>query len=244
MMKHNKETEYLLVDTTGVNNEAIKAGLGWLAENGGGCVVTPDKRSMENSLGANTDSQLKKLETELGSYGITLSWKRRGLPFSSKNVMALYMDKEIDEVIQRGNVEKIFFIPWMESEADWFKSAYKPVIVEIAEDGGLVKSALQPEPVSTDDLIPEEQDKILQILARMAVGYDNNLQWRERERFKADLMSYRSAWIKVEPKDVLRRCADLGMSAEDADEVSDMVKQLREGHNFRPKRGYEDGWRH
>ncbi|WP_448983011.1 hypothetical protein [Olsenella uli] len=243
-MKQNKNIEYLLVDTTGANNEAIKAGLGWLAENGGGCVVTPDKRSMVNSLGADMDSQLNKLETELGGYGITLSWKRRGLPFSSKNIMALYMDKEIDEVIQRGNVERIFFVPWMESEAEWFKSAYSPVIVEIAEDGSLVKSATQPEPISTDGLIPEEQDKILQILARMAAGYDNNLQWRERERFKADLMNYRSAWVKVNPNDVLRRCASLGMSAEDADEVSGMVKQLREGHSFRPKRGYEDGWRH
>ena len=243
-MNQNKDIEYLLVDTAGVNNEAIKAGLGWLAENGGGCVVTPDKRSMVDSLGADTDSQLKKVEVELGRYGITLSWKRRGLPFGSKNIMALYMDKEIDEVIQRGNVEKVFFVPWMESESDWFKTAYKPIIVEVGEDGSLVKSPIQPERISTDELIPEEQDRILQILARKAAGYDNNLQWPERERFKADLMNYRSAWVKIDPKDVLRRCADLGMSAEDADEVSGMVKQLREGHNFRPKRGYEDGWLH
>ncbi len=243
-MKESADIEFLLVDTTGVNKEAITAGLAWLASNGGGCVVTPDKRAMENALGTETDSKLKKVENRLGGYGITLSWKRRGMPYGAKNIMAVYMGKEIDEAIQRGVVEKVFFIPWMESEAEWFKDAYRPTIVEIDDDGKLVPIEHQPERESVKDLIPEEQDRILEILARMAAGYDNNLQWRERERFKADLMNYRSAWLQIDPKLILRRCAELGMSAEDADEVSGMVRQLREGHRFRPKSGYEDGWRH
>lgn len=242
-MEQKYKIEYLLVDSTGVNEPAIAAGLNWLAMHGG-CVVTPDKRTMQNALDVETDGQFKKTEAELGRYGITLSWKRRGMLFGSKSIMALYMDKDIDEVIQRGSVERVFFIPWMESESSWFKDAYRPTIVEVDEDGNLVPLADQPHRQNMDDLIPEEQDKILKILARKAAGYGNNLQWIERERFKADLMNYRSAWIKIDPKDVLRRCADLGMSAEDADEISDMVKQLRDGHRFRPKRGYEDGWRH
>ncbi|MBQ3301776.1 MAG: hypothetical protein IJH04_06505 [Eggerthellaceae bacterium] len=243
-MEQKNDIESRLVDSTGVNEPAIAAGLNWLAEHGGGCVVTPDKRTMENAFDVETDGQFKKAETKLGRYGITLSWKRRGMPFGSKSVMALYMDKEIDEVIQHGSVERVFFIPWMESESAWFKDAYRPTIVEVDEGGNLVPLADQPQRQSMEGLIPEEQDNILKILARMAAGYGNNLQWIERERFKADLMNYRSAWIKIDPKDVLRRCADLGMSAEDADEVSGMVKQLRDGHKFRPKHGYEDGWRH
>ena len=243
-MNESVDIEFLLVDTTGVNNEAIAAGLAWLANNGGGCVVTLDKRSMKNALGAETETELKKVESRLGGYGISLSWKRRDMPYGTKNILALYMDKEIDEAIQHGSVEKVFFIPWMESESQWFKDAYRPTIVEIEDGGKLVPIEHQPERESVEGLIPDEQDKILRILARTAAGYDNNLQWRERERFKADLMNYRSAWMQVDPKLVLRRCAELGMSAEDADEVSGMVKQLREGHRFRPKRGYEDGWRH
>lgn len=243
-MNESVDIEFLLVDTTGVNNEAVAAGLAWLANNGGGCVVTPDKRSMENALGAETDTELKKAESRLGGYGISLSWKRRGMPYGAKNILALYMDKEIDEAIQHGSVEKVFFIPWMKNESQWFKDVYRPTIVEIEDGGKLVPIEHQPERESVEGLIPDEQDKILKILARMAAGYDNNLQWRERERFKADLMNYRSAWMQVDPKLVLRRCAELGMSAEDADEVSGMIKQLREGHRFRPKRGYEDGWRH
>ena len=243
-MEQKRDIEYLLIDSTGANEAAIAAGLNWLVEHGGGCVVTPDKRTMENSFDIETDGQFKKTESELSRYGITLSWKRRGMPFGAKSIMALYMDKEIDEVIQHGSAERVFFVPWMESEASWFKDAYRPVIVEIDEDGNLVPLADQSQRQSMDEFIPEEQDKIHKILARKAAGYGNNPQWIEYERIKADLMKYRCAWVKTDPKDVLRRGADLGMSAEDADEVSGMVKQLRVGRRFRPKRGYEDGWRH
>lgn len=243
-MEQDKQIEFLLVDTTGENKHAVVAGLAWLAENGGGCVVTPDRRTMENALGTVTDGEFKKAENQLGSYGIALSWKRRGLPYGARNVVALYMDKEIDEIIQRGSTERVFFIPWMESEANWFKNAYRPTIVEIDKNGSIISVNEQPAYASAKDSIPDEQDKILEILARMAAGYGNSLQWRERERFKADLMNNRSAWMAVDPKVVLRRCAELGMSAENADEISNMVKQLKNGHRFRSKRGYEDGWRH
>lgn len=243
-MEQDKQIEFLLVDTTGENKHAVVAGLAWLAENGGGCVVTPDRRTMENALGTVTDGEFKKAENQLGSYGIALSWKRRGLPYGARNVVALYMDKEIDEIIQRGSTERVFFIPWMESEANWFKNAYRPTIVEIDKNGSIISVNEQPAYANAKDSIPDEQDKILEILARMAAGYGNSLQWRERERFKADLMNNRSAWMAVDPKVVLRRCAELGMSAENADEISNMVKQLKNGHRFRSKRGYEDGWRH
>ena len=243
-MKQKGNIECLLIDSTGANKSAIVAGLNWLAKHGGGCVVTPDKRTMETALGTKTDGQFKKAEDKLSCYGITLSWKRRGMPFGSKSIMALYMDMGIDEVIQCGSVERVFFVPWMDSESCWFKDAYRPTIVEVDGDGNLVPLTDQPQNQNMSNLIPEEQDRILEILARMATGYGNHLHWIERERFKADLMNYRTAWIKIDPKDVLRRCANLGMSAEDADEISGMVKQLREGHRFRPKRGYEEGWRH
>ncbi|MGN0079236.1 MAG: hypothetical protein ACI36T_01685, partial [Eggerthellaceae bacterium] len=125
-MKASENIEFLLVDTTGANKEAITAGLAWLANNGGGCVVTPDKRTMENALGAETDGELEKAKNRLRGHGITLRWKRQSMSYGEKNIMAAYMGKEIDEAIQRGAIEKILFIPWAESEADWFKDAYRP----------------------------------------------------------------------------------------------------------------------
>ena len=67
------------------------------------------------------------------------------MPYGAKNILALYMDKEIDEAIQHGSVEKVFFIPWMKSESQWFKDVYRPTIVEIEDGGKLVPIEHQPE---------------------------------------------------------------------------------------------------
>lgn len=240
----NSNAQLLMVDTTGANRPAIRSGIRWLADAGGGCIVTPLRQNMETVLDIDTEGEFKKVENALNSHGITLSWKRRGLPYSAKKVLAVYMDKDIDQVIQHGNAEQVLLIPWTKSEAIWFKDAYKPTIVEVSSEGTLTPAKQQPEYQTFEGQIPEEQDKILRLLAAHAAGYNNVLQWREVERFKADLMNYRSAWVQIDPELVLRRCAQLGMSAEDSTVVSDMVKQLREGHRFRPKHGYEEGWLH
>lgn len=236
--------EFFLVDTTGVNNEAISAGMKWLMQNGGGTVTTKDKATMENVLNVTTDGEFKNKEADLERYGIVLNWQRRGLPRNSKNILAVYTDKSVDDIVRCCTTEKVFFIPWTKSEANWFKTAYMPTIVDIRENSTLVPSPVQLQPLNTEGLISEKQDEILQILAREAAGYGNNLQWREIERFKAELINERNDWIKINPKDAIIRCIDLGMSAKDADAVGSMIKRLQAGHTFRPKRGYENGWRH
>lgn len=243
-MRRRDKVQVWMLDTTGVNQPAIRAGICWLADKGGGCIVTPTRRSMDIVLGTDTEGEFKKTEKALANHNITLAWNRRGLPYSAKNVLAVYMDRDIDGVIQRGNAEHVLIIPWMESEATWFKDAYRPTIVEVDNDKAIVRAARQPDWESAEGKIPEEQDKILRLLATHAAGYDNSLQWREVERFKADLMKYQSDWIQLDPKLVLKRCAELGMSAEDSTEIGNMVKLLREGHRFRLKRGFEDGWIH
>ena len=241
-MKQTNGIDYLLVDTIGTNRKAFSAGCAWLAENGGGCIVTPNRRTAMDALGAETEGELAKAVAELGRGGVTLSWGRHGLPYGTRSVMALYMDKGVDDVIRHGDFERVFFVPWMEAEAEWFKAVYRPTLVEVGEDGTLVVAAGHPEPRGTQDLIPAERDEVLRILARSAAGYDGDLQRPERERFKADLMRHRGAWVELDPRDVLRRCVGLGMTARTADEVSGMVARLRDGHGFRPARGYEDGW--
>ncbi len=241
-MKQTNGIDYLLVDTIGTNRKAVSAGRAWLAENGGGCIVTPNKRTAMDALGVETERELAKAAAELGRGGVTLSWGRHGLPYGTKSVVALYMDKGVDDVIRHGDFERVFFVPWMEAEAEWFKAVYRPTVVEVGEDGALVPAAGQPETRGTEGLIPGERDETLRILALSAAGCDGDLQRPERERFKADLMRHRGAWVELDPVDVLRRCVDLGMTARTADEVSGMVARLREGHGFHPARGYEEGW--
>ena len=68
---------------------------------------------MENVLGTKTDSELKRTENGPSSYSITLSLKRRGIPYGAKNAIALYIGREIGETIQHDMVEKVFFVPWI-----------------------------------------------------------------------------------------------------------------------------------
>ena len=236
--------EYLLVDTTGVNDDAVAAGVAWLRDHDGGCILTPERQTMWNVLQARTDGDFKEKEGALSRCGISLAWKRRGVSRGARSLVAVYMDKTVDEEIRRGDFERVFLIPWTEGESAWFKTAYNPIIVTVDENGELAQDDCQPVYVSVKDEVPESQDGILQFLAQEAAVYDNQMQWREYERFKADLMNYRSEWIQVDPESVFHRCVELGMSAKDADKISGMVKLLREGHRFRPKGGFEEGFRH
>lgn len=242
MSQKESDVKCLLVDTTGPNDDAVAAGIAWLYSNGGGCILSPEKRTMQNVLKAKTDGEFKKREDELSRLGISLAWKRRGVPRTAQNLMAVYMDTTVDAEIRSGDFERVFLVPWTESEADWFKTAYNPVIATVDANGELVQADRQPAYTSVKDGIPEVPDNILSHLARSAADYDNQMHWRERERFKADLMNHRADWMQVNPETALRRCAELGMSAEDASKISKMVKLLREGHRFRPKRGFEEGF--
>lgn len=242
MNKDNDNTEYFLIDTVGPNSAAIAAGAAWLNDNGGGCILTQDKGTMRNSLDVKTDTELKKAESKLASYGISLSWSGGSVSHAASNLMAVYTDPTIDSEIRDSGLEQVFIVPWTEKDSSWFKAAFKPTVVVVNENGELTKADTQPVYASVKDEIPEALDRILVFLAQCAAGYDNRLQWREEERFKADLMNHQAGWRQLDPKTVLLRCAELGMSAEDSKEISSMIGQLKAGHKFRPKHGFEEGF--
>ena len=156
--------------------------------------------------------------------------------------MTVYADTTVDTEIRSDDLDKVFIVPWNEKDSVWFKAAFKPVIVEINANSELERVGTQPVYLSVKDEIPDALDHILGYLSRCAAGYDNKLQWREEERFKADLMNRQADWKQVVPETALLRCAELGMSAEDSENISSMIGQLKAGHKFRPKRGYEEGF--
>ncbi len=242
MNKNNIDTEYFLIDTVGPNSDAIAAGAAWLDDNGGGCILTQDKRTMRNALDVNTDTELKKVEDKLASYGISLNWSGRGVSNAAGNLMAVYTNPTIDGEIRRSGLERVFIVPWAEKDCSWFKAAFKPTLVVVNANDELMRADMQPVYASMKDEIPEALDHILGFLAQCAAGYNNRLQWREEERFKADLMNHQADWRQVDSETVLLRCAELGMSAEDSKRISSMIRQLKAGHKFRPKRGFEEGF--
>lgn len=241
MNKHDN-TDYLLANTVEPNDEVIIASIAWLKEQGGGCFLTESRQTLENIFNCTKRSDFEYVKTELEKCGITLSWQRHGLPCPVSNILAVYVSTKFDDTIRNSKARHILIIPWTEKEANWFRSAYKPTIVGIRADNSIAPVDLQPEPQSVKGLIPDDQDKILVKLASCAAGYDNSLQWREIERFKAELMKNIISWIGIDPELVWLRCGELGMSADDAYEISNMIKQLREGHRFRPKKEYTEGW--
>ncbi len=242
MNENKSNTKYFLIDTVGPNSTAIAAGAAWLNDNGGGCIFTQDKGTMRNSLDVKTDTELKKAESKLASYGISLNWSGRSVSHAAGNLMAVYTDPIIDGEIRDSGLEQVFIVPWTEKDSSWFKAAFKPTIVVVNANGELTKADVQPVYASVKDEIPEALDHTLDLLAQYAAGYDNRLQWREEERFKADLMNHQADWKKIDPGTALLRCAELGMSAEDSEKISLMIGQLKAGHMFRPKRGFEEGF--
>ncbi|WP_050341444.1 hypothetical protein [Olsenella sp. oral taxon 807] len=242
MNENNANTEYFLIDTVGPNSAAIAAGAAWLDNNGGGCILTQDKGTMRNALDVKTNTELKKIEVKLASYGISLNWSGVSVTHAVGNLMAVYANPTIDGDIRGNNIEKVFIVPWTEKDSNWFKAAFNPTIVVVNANGKLVKADAQPVYASVKDKLPEALDRILGYLAQWTAGYDNRLQWREEERFKADLMNHQADWKRVDPETALLRCAELGMSAEDSEKISSMIGQLKAGHKFRPKRGYEEGF--
>ena len=239
MNQKKSNTEYFLADTTGVNDEVVDAGITWLSNKGGGCIFTQNKGTMRNALNVNTDNELKGIERELSSLDIVLNWSNRSISHTVLNLMAVYADTTIDIKIKSNDFERVLIIPWTKEEADWFKAAYKPVIVTVNTNGKLVKVKNQPSYISVKDEIPEALNQILVRLARCAAGYDNNLQRQERERFKTNLMNHPVDWKQIDPETAFIRCAELGMSAKDSREISKMIRQLRDGYRFDPRPGFE-----
>ena len=195
----------------------------------------------EAAQGAQDTSQ-QQAKSSRKRRGISLVWRLRDISSEAKSVMAVYVDKSIDEFIPYDNTERVLIMPWKESDLTWFKAAYRPVIVEVDQDGILVPLANQPELQSVKELIPEGLDERLEFMARSAAGYGNCLQRIELERFKGELNKRRGEWMTVEANNVLLRCAELGMSSGDAEEICEMLRKAQGGHTFRPRRGYEDGW--
>lgn len=136
----------------------------------------------------------------------------------------------------------MFIIPWIEKDADWFKAAFKPVIVTVDVNGELAQADTQPAYARVKDKLPKALDHIIGYLANKAADYNNNLQWREQKRFKADFMNHQADWKQVDPEMAFLRCVELGMSAEDSKEISSMIKQLKEGYKFRSKCSYKEGF--
>lgn len=88
--------------------------------------------------------------------------------------------------------------------------------------------------------IPEDIEHILEYTAEMAKGYGNALKWNEIAKLKSDMMKHLDRWKLVTPSQVKSKCLSLGMTDDDATEISDMLKKRLDGRKLVPHRTYRD----
>ena len=88
--------------------------------------------------------------------------------------------------------------------------------------------------------LPEDIEKILEAIAGWAKAYDNHLKWNEVAKLKSDMMRRMDRWRLVSPTQVELRCLELGMTANDAGIVSEMLEKRQAGRRLIPESSYRN----
>jgi hypothetical protein len=92
----------------------------------------------------------------------------------------------------------------------------------------------------TKDALPNSIEEFLSYLAAMADGYNNELKWNEVAKLKADMMNCPQRWKSVTPEQIRSKCVELGMRAEDAKEIADLLQRRKDGHRLIPHNSYQN----
>ena len=130
-------------------------------------------------------------------------------------------------------VEEVLLLVWDEDSAlDWIRK-HNPELIGVAPNGWEEKLA-----AGDTTSMPDDITAILEYLAASPQIYGNSLKWNEKAKLKADLMHNTAAWRRTSSDQVKRKCLELGMSLEDANLVSDLVKKRLEGKRLVSDRGY------
>ena len=89
-------------------------------------------------------------------------------------------------------------------------------------------------------VLPQDIDRILGYIARMAKGYGNKLKWNEIAKLKSDMMKNMDRWQLVTPSQVRDRCLEFDMTGKDTAEIVEMLEKRLERRVLIPKQGYRD----
>ncbi|RVU96968.1 hypothetical protein EII22_09650 [Coriobacteriales bacterium OH1046] len=160
-----------MFDSTGSNTVAATEGINWLADNGGGTLLAPTRRAIQDAFGLDSNKESKNFEGRFESKGITLRWPLRG-GCALGAVFAFYCaTNQLSTFAEQDGVEKVLFLPWSGQDKRWFEATLLVIKDPEVED------------------LPEEVDRVLRFLASAAAGYSTGLKWNEEERFKTELMA-------------------------------------------------------
>ena len=87
--------------------------------------------------------------------------------------------------------------------------------------------------------MPTDIEKILELIAMWAKGYDNHMKWSEEAKLRSDMMRHTDRWRLVSTQQIRDKCHDLGMRAKDVETICDMHSRRLQGHRLLPQRSYK-----
>lgn len=88
--------------------------------------------------------------------------------------------------------------------------------------------------------MPTDIEKILELIAMWAKGYDNHMKWNEEAKLKSDMMRRIDRWRLVTTQQIRAKCLDLGMRIEDVDVICDMHARRLQGRRLVSQHSYRD----
>ena len=86
--------------------------------------------------------------------------------------------------------------------------------------------------------MPTDIEKILELIAMWAKGYDNHMKWNEEAKLKSDMMRHMDRWRLVTTQQIREKCIDHGMRIEDVDVICDMHARRLQGRRLVPQHSY------
>ena len=88
--------------------------------------------------------------------------------------------------------------------------------------------------------MPVDIERILELTAIWAKGYDNHMKWNEVAKLKSDMMRRMNRWRLVTTQQIREKCLALGMRPEDVDVICDIHARRLSGRRVVPQDGYRD----
>lgn len=85
--------------------------------------------------------------------------------------------------------------------------------------------------------LPSDVSNFIEWVGRYAESYGGNLNYRERDRIKADMMNVPARWkaSRVTPDALGDKVLAVGMKDKNAAEVAGFLRRVQDGKGLRPK---------
>lgn len=103
----------------------LLASIEWLRGLGGGTVVSDLRRNLEGTL-KKSGGEFDRYAERLARDGVSLTWRRKGLPHSG-NVVAAYTTPDVLHMLDESEgIDRLLVLGWSERDWKWWDESREP----------------------------------------------------------------------------------------------------------------------